>query len=221
MARLYERVAAHGASGLSDAELIQVLLRSGNGQVPIQATVAAILTQWPALNGLAQATVPDLLALSGIGLSKAVGLVAGVEFGQRVWTQTTLRYGTVVSVQALAAHLMQRLRGQTREVMLTLYLDTKLQVIQEATTALGGLDAATADPRVVFAEALRQNASCLILAHNHPSGDPTPSQADKAVTKRFIQAGQLLGISVYDHLVIGNNQYYSFADHLEDLNFFK
>lgn len=221
MAGLYERVAAHSAGGLSDAELMQVLLRSGTASVPVQETVAMLLARWPALNGLAQANVAQLTAIPGIGLSKAVGLVAGIEFGQRVWSQTTLRYGAAVSSEALGGHLVRRLRGQRREVMLTAYLDTQMRMIQEATTALGGLDAAAADPRVVFASALRQNAGRLIIAHNHPSGDPTPSSADVDVTARFVAAGQLLGIQVVDHLVIGNGSYYSFAEHDEDLSFFK
>ncbi|WP_390408255.1 RadC family protein [Lacticaseibacillus jixiensis] len=210
---LYERVAAHGAGPLEDGELLRVLLRSGSGTTPLTKTVAAVLAAYPRLANLNTATVADLTALPGIGLSKAVGLIAALELGQRVVAQQAARFGTVASSEAIGARLIRQWQGVSQEQVLAIYVDSQLQVIAEAIVAVGGQDAATIDPRVVFAQALRHNAAALLLAHNHPSGLVTPSAADALTTERFAQGGALLGISLLDHLIIGHKHYYSFAQH--------
>ncbi len=218
---LYERVFAHGASGLDDEQLLRVLLRSGSQAVPLTATVAALLQAYPHLARLDHASGVQLATIPGIGLSKAVGIIAGLELGLRVSAQEGLRYGEVRSLAELGGRLVKQLRGVKQEQFIAIYLDARLAVIEQATMALGGLSAAEADPRVVFAKALRLNASHLIIAHNHPSGDPTPSGADIDVTARFIEAGAIIGVVVLDHLVIGQAHYHSFAQNDEGLNFFK
>lgn len=210
---LYERVAAHGAGPLADQELLQVLLRSGSGSTPVAQTITALLAAYPRLAQLDTATVPELTALPGIGLSKAVGLIAALELGQRVVAQSTARFGTAASSETIGRRLIRRWQGVAQEQVLAIYVDSQLQVISETVVAVGTRDAAAIDPRIVFAEALRQNAAALLLAHNHPSGQVTPSTADAQTTARFAQGGALLGIALLDHLIIGHKRYYSFAQH--------
>lgn len=216
-----ERLLAHGPQVLSDAELLAVLLRSGNGAVTVDATIQALLTRFPGLSGMAEMKAAELLAVPGIGPSKATSLSAGVELGQRVSRRAYERFGTVASSHSLGQRMLRRFAGVGQEHMLVLLLDVKNAVIQEVEAARGGVDAAMVDPRVVFRAALAVNASRMILVHNHPSGDPRPSAADQALTERFIAAGELLGVTVLDHLIIGASEYFSFAQKSEDLRFSK
>lgn len=218
---LYERIVQNGASALSDAELYRVLLRTGSKQAPMSQIVAELLGTFPDFQGLNLIDAKQLMAISGIGLSKAAGVLAVIEFGRRVVEQSTKRYGEVLSVESLAAELMPRLGASPQEHVLAFLLDTQLKVIQEMPVALGGLAQADAEPRVVFSQALKVHAASLILVHNHPSGNVTPSQADVLVTHRFVQAGELIGVAVLDHVIIGAHDYYSFARHHQGLNFFK
>ncbi|WP_461213487.1 RadC family protein [Lacticaseibacillus sp. GG6-2] len=218
---LYERVFEHGAGSLSDEQLLRVLLRSGSQTVPLANTVAGLLAAYPHLARLDHADGARLTAISGIGLSKAVGIIASLELGLRVSAQEGLRYGEVKTIDEIGSRLVKQLRGIKQERFIAIFLDARLAVIEQATMALGGMSAAEADPRVVFTKALRVNASYLVLAHNHPSGDPEPSVADISVTARFIEAGVVVGVSVLDHLVIGQSTYHSFAQNDEGLNFFK
>lgn len=218
---LYERIVQNGASALSDAELLRVLLRNGSHQAPMAQIVADVLGEFPDFSGLSLADAKQLMAIVGIGLSKAAGLLAAIEFGRRAVAQSTKRYGDVLSVESVANELMPRLGPSAQEHVLAFLLDTQLRLIQEMSVALGGLAQADAEPRVVFSQALKVHAASLILVHNHPSGKVTPSQADIAVTSRFVAAGRLLGIEVLDHVIIGAQDYYSFASSPEGLNFFK
>lgn len=218
---LYERIVKNGASALSDAELLQVLLRNGSKSAPMPQIVATVLGVFPDFKGLNLADAKQLMAISGIGLSKAAGMLAAIEFGRRVVEQSTKRYGEVLSVESLAAELMPRLGASSQEQVLAFLLDNQLQLIQEMPVALGGLTQAQVEPRVVFSQALKVHAASLILVHNHPSGNVSPSRADRAVTKRFVEVGQLIGIRMLDHVIIGAHDFYSFAGDGEGLNFFK
>lgn len=218
---LYERVFAHGAGGLSDEELLRVLLRSGSRSAPVRATAQALLSLYPQLAHLDAADGAALTVVAGIGMSKAVGLIAAIELGARVAAQDRVRFGEVRTLDGLARQMMHQLGGLKQERLLAIYLDARLAVIEQVTVAIGGVSEAVADPRVVFTQALRLNASFVILVHNHPSGHPDPSAADVDMTARFIEAGQIVGVTVLDHLIIGGEGYHSFAQTDERLNFFK
>ncbi|WP_125703073.1 RadC family protein [Lacticaseibacillus daqingensis] len=206
-----EALQAHGARTLTDEALVRVLLGSGSATVPLTQTVRALADTYPQLVGLARVTVDDLMALPGIGLGKAALLCAAVEFGRRIQTRQVLRQGRILSSQALGTEMIARLAGEVQEVLVAVLLDVKNAVIAERVIARGGIDQSIADPRVVFREALLANAAKLILVHNHPSGDPAPSAADRTLTQRFADAGQLVGIALLDHLVVGGGRYFSFA----------
>lgn len=216
-----ERLLANGAQVLSDEELLRVLLRSGTQTVPLTQTIRTLLARYPGFSGLGPTSTEALLAVPGIGLSKATVLTASLEFGRRVTQRQTLRYGTVTSTQEIGAALTKRLGGQTQEFSIGILMDVKNAVIQELEIARGGVDTAVVDPRVVFRAALLANASKVILVHNHPSGDPRPSPADTAVTERFIKAGEFIGVVFLDHIIVGATDYYSFRQHGQHLKLFK
>lgn len=215
-----EQVLAHGASSLSDRELLQVVLNSGN-KVALRQTLDILFGLYPHLQGLLTALPEALMAVPGIGQHKAALVLAAVELGQRALRASTMRAGQVTTSAAVAKHMQQRLMGLAHEVIIAVFLDTKNQIIQEQTVAQGGFDQAVADPRVVFGAALRANASKVLLVHNHPSGDATPSQADISVTRRFYDAGGLLGVALLDHVIVGTHDYYSFRQHDASLRIFK
>ncbi|WP_204123220.1 RadC family protein [Lacticaseibacillus mingshuiensis] len=206
-----EKLLANGPGVLSDEELLAVLLGAGSKAVPLRQTIAELLARFPNLAGFDQAAATELLRVPGIGLSKATLLAAAAEFGTRVQRRQYFRFGQILSSQTLGETMIRRFRGVGQEVILILLLDVKNKVIQELEIARGGLDAAFADPRVIFRAALVAKASKLILVHNHPSGDSQPSENDRDVTDRFTTAGAMIGIDLLDHVIVGADDFYSFA----------
>ncbi|WP_179395248.1 RadC family protein [Lacticaseibacillus absianus] len=206
-----EALRAHGAKALTDEALLRVLLGSSSGATPLTATTTALTARYPQLVELAHVGVDQLMALPGLGPGKAALLCAAVELGRRVQVRQRLRHGQVVSSAGLGRSMSARLAGEAQEVLVAVLTDVKNAVIAERVVARGGLDRAMADPRVVYREALLVNAAKLILVHNHPSGDPTPSPADRELTQRFVAAGAVVGIPLLDHLVVGGASFYSFA----------
>ncbi|MCX2454775.1 RadC family protein [Lacticaseibacillus nasuensis] len=218
MAQPRELLRDHGAKTLTDAELLMVVLGSGSQVASLAEVAGGITAAYPGLAGLATAPVRDLMQVRGLGLAKAASVSAAAEIGRRVLERQSLRVGDYADLPELAEHLMVRCSGVTQEVIIVIFLDTQNRVIQETEVARGGMDSAVVDPRVVFRQGLLVNAAQLILAHNHPSGVTVPSEADIAVTERFIGAGQLMGMALADHLIIGAHNYYAFSEHPDALS---
>ncbi|KRK73223.1 RadC family protein [Lacticaseibacillus nasuensis] len=218
MAQPRELLRDHGAKTLTDAELLMVVLGSGSQVASLAEVAGGITAAYPGLAGLATAPVRDLMQVRGLGLAKAASVSAAAEIGRRVLERQSLRVGDYADLPELAEHLMVRFSGVTQEVIIVIFLDTQNRVIQETEVARGGMDSAVVDPRVVFRQGLLVNAAQLILAHNHPSGVTVPSEADIAVTERFIGAGQLMGMALADHLIIGAHNYYAFSEHPDALS---
>lgn len=149
--------------------------------------------------------------IRGLGAAKRASILAGVELGRRAMQRQTVRYGQIKNSEQLGKTMISRFAGVNQESMLILFLDVKNQIITEQIAAIGTVDSAMADPRIVFREALKLSATNLIMVHNHPSGDPSPSQADRDTTTRFQLAAALLGMHLIDHLIVGGERYYSFA----------
>ncbi len=215
-----ERLARLGAAALSDAELLAILLRTGDaGSGASALDLARQLLVYGtrrtgsedrALRFLATATVEELGQIRGIGPAKAAQVKAGVELGRRVVCDQT-RAGAVIRNPSDAARLfMPQLRDLEQEHLYAVLVDAKGRVLSTDLVSVGGLSASMAHPREVFKAAVRKNAHAMVLVHNHPSGDPTPSPDDLAVTRRLVDAGRLLGIEVLDHIIIGDNRYASF-----------
>lgn len=208
-----ERLARYGAGSLSVVELLAVLLGTGAGRGRSAISVAESLvvrlaSGHDALIGLAQASPRELAALPGMGAAKAARVVAGLELGRRVG-QARVDRNTVGSASDVYELLGDRMRHLDREHIVVILLDTKNHVLGSEVVSVGSLDASIVHPREVFKPAIRRSASAIILAHNHPSGDPTPSEADFKCTSRLAEAGQVLGIAVLDHVIIGDGGFAS------------
>jgi DNA repair protein RadC len=207
-----ERLLRSGAEALSDAELLAVILRVGRTKSSAVQVARELLDRLQGLRGLSNRGVQELCDVPGIGPAKAAQLKAAAELGKRA-IATPLGTGMrISSSQDLFHHYSPRLRDLRHELFLIVLLDAKHAVIRDATVSKGSLTLSIVHPRDVFNLAVRESAAAVIFIHNHPSGDPQPSPEDRALTIRLVQAGELLGIPVLDHLIVGDGRYVSFAD---------
>ncbi|MHB9022789.1 MAG: RadC family protein [Armatimonadota bacterium] len=208
-----ERLELYGADTLGDADLLAILLRTGNRSVSVIQLAQHILGHFGSLRNLANASVQELSQVPGIGLAKACQLKAAFTLGKRLATSAD-RYRQIIQSPADAVELvMEELRYETVEHFQVIFLDTRHQIItRDKTISTGSLNASIVHPREVFKKAISHSAAAIILIHNHPSGDPTPSSEDLALTARMVQTGELVGIGVLDHLIIGDGTFISLKD---------
>jgi len=201
-----ERLVRLGAQALSDAELIAIILRSGAQGVNVIDLATHLVRHYRHVGALAQASIHDLCQHHGVGEAKAAQLLAAVEFGKRVMYANPEARLRVQSPEDVVRLLMSELAYAEQEYVKTVLVDTRNFVIATPTIYKGSLNSAQVRVGELFKEAIRRNAAALILAHNHPSGDPTPSPEDIILTRRIIEAGELLHIDVLDHVVVVNDQ---------------
>jgi len=207
-----ERLFREGPETLSDAQLLAILLRVGRPDSSAVQVAMDLLHHLDGLQGLANRGLDELCQIPGIGLAKAAQLKAAIELGKRVLA-TPLSTGTRIgSSRDLFHSYYPRLRDLRHEVFKIILLDAKHTIIRDATVSEGSLTLSIVHPREVFNLAVRESAAAVIFLHNHPSGDPQPSAEDRALTARLVSAGEVLGIRVLDHLIVGDGQYVSFAD---------
>ena len=207
-----ELLFAKGAQELSDAQLLAILLRVGRADSSAVDVAMDVLTQLNGLRGLANRSLEELCMISGIGPAKAAQILAAIELGKRTLA-TPLTAGTrIQGSQHIFQHYYPLLRDLRHEVFKAVLLDAKHMVIRDLTISKGSLTVSIVHPREVFNHAVRESAAAIIFVHNHPSGDPQPSQEDHTLTQRLLEAGDILGIRVLDHVVIGDGKYMSFAD---------
>jgi DNA repair protein RadC len=207
-----ERLLREGPDALSDAQLLAILLRVGRLNSSAVDVAMELLRQMDGLQGLANRGVEELCRVPGIGPAKTAQLKAAIELGKRVLAKPLSTGTKIASSMDLFRHYYPRLRDLRHEVFKIVLLDAKHAIIRDATVSEGSLTLSIVHPREVFNLAVRESAAAAIFVHNHPSGDPTPSEEDRVLTARLVEAGELLGIEVLDHLVIGDNDYVSFAD---------
>lgn len=214
--RPYERFYRHGPESLSDQELLAIILGSGSRNKNALETAAEILSLlapkegMPELNG---ASVEELMQVKGVGKSKAIRVKAALECGKRSQRQGARILVNCSNPDLIVEHYRPQMENLPREELRALFLDCKNKLIRDTVVARGGLNSAMIDPRDLFREAVKANAASMILLHNHPSGDPKPSQEDLRTTRRFFEAGHMLGIRLHDHIIIGKNSFVSlFAD---------
>jgi len=198
-----ERLASQGPDALSPAELIAILLRTGLKGVNVVEVGKQMVQRYGSLQSLARASVEDLQTFKGVGPDKAVTLVAAFSLAQRMVKELNGEAPLLDTPEAVAGFMRETTRLCQRETFRVLLLNTRRRLIDEMKIADGTLDTLLVHPREVFKPAIAANAAALILLHNHPSGDPTPSEADIKVTRDLIRAGQLLKIEVLDHVIIG------------------
>jgi DNA repair protein RadC len=207
-----ERLLQDGPEVLSDAQLLAILLRVGRQDSSAVEVAMDLLRQLDGLQGLSNRSVEELCRTSGVGPAKASQLKAAIELGKRVLA-APLSSGTKIASSAdLFRHYYPLLRDLRHEVFKVVLLDAKHAIIREETVSEGSLTISIVHPREVFNLAVRESAAAVIFVHNHPSGDPGPSEEDRTLTARLVAAGELLGIQVLDHLIIGDGRYTSFAD---------
>jgi DNA repair protein RadC len=200
-----ERLASLGADRLRDAELVAILLRTGAKATPVTTVAEHLLQAFDhSLSRLAAATVTDLRKVAGIGLDKAVTLKAAFELARRMSQETRREPPLLDTPERVADFLREDMRHLEVETFHLLLVNTRRRMIAKERLAQGTLDTLLIHPREVFRRAITANAAAIILAHNHPSGDPSPSEADIRVTRDLIRAGQLLKIEVLDHVILGH-----------------
>jgi DNA repair protein RadC len=207
-----ERLHNYGATALSNAELLAILLRVGSPGENAVALGTRLLTEFGGLAGLAKASFHELASIKGLGLAKTAQLKAALELGRRLLLLSPDARPQITSPVDVANLLMLEMGSLEQENLRTLLLDTKNRVLDSPTIYVGNVNSSIIRVSEIFREAVRQNATALILAHNHPSGDPTPSPEDVEVTRSVVEAGALLGIEVLDHLVIGHQRFVSLKE---------
>ena len=211
-----EKLARHGASVLGDAELLAIFLRTGMAGRDVLTVASSLLKEWGTLRRLAGCTPGELAAIPGIGPAKAAELKAAFEMGKRMARpeEERPRIDRAGVIHALLAPEMQTLPCESLRVLL---LDTRHGLLGEREVSRGSLNESIAHPREIFRPALERGAYAIAVAHNHPSGDPTPSEADRRLTRRLAEAGALLQIPLVDHVIIGTARgnlppYFSFRE---------
>jgi DNA repair protein RadC len=207
-----ERLAVHGASALSNTELLAIVLRTGARGQNALAMAEALLARFDGLGGLARASLDQLSEGKGVGAAKAAQLLAAFELGKRVMVATPEARPQIHTPSDAAALLLGELALLDQERLVTLLLDTKHRVLGTCVVYQGNVNTSVIRVGEVFREAIRKNCPALIVAHNHPSGDPTPSPEDVRVTEQIVRAGRLLDIEVLDHLIIGGRRHVSLKE---------
>ena len=207
-----ERLLNLGAPALSHTELVTLLLEDEDDP----ELTRRLLRRFRSLRTLARCEARELASVEGMPMDKAVRLAVAFELGRRV-TKEVLAKLKVDSPDVVCQLMAQDLRALTRESLRVLLLDTKYQLLRTEEISLGSLNESIAHPREIFRPALVHSAYAIILVHNHPSGDPTPSKADRALTRRIVEVGSLLAVELLDHIIIGNFQteqpsYFSFKE---------
>ncbi len=207
-----EQLAMNGADSLGDADLVAVILGTGSATEPVAVLAAKLLAKTGGLERLDRLGVGLMSQQPGIGLSKACRIQAAIELGKRMATRPYQRGRAVTCSKDIDDAMRARLAKATREHFWAIALDTKSRPIAEIEIAVGGLSACTIKPADIFRAILRELSSKVVVVHNHPSGEPSPSTEDVAFTRRLAQAGDVLGIHVLDHIIIAEQGYFSFLD---------
>jgi DNA repair protein RadC len=207
-----ERLLQHGPQPLTEAELLGILLGKGTRKKTAIDLARELLNQYESLQKLFSRSPSELMKVKGIGSAKAATLSAAFELARRIQSQKS---GAKLSFKKSAEvfeHYLPLMRDLRKEVFKVLLLNRANRLIKEVTISEGTLEASIVHPREVFREALLEPAAGIILIHNHPSGNATPSEEDLRITKQLVEAGRLLGIKVYDHIILAGESYRSLAD---------
>ena len=207
MERPYEKLELHGANSLTMSELIAIIIRSGTRELTSVEVAQELLSDAEKQNSitfLQDISLEQLKEKKGIGRVKAIQLKAVWELIKRSSKPIALKKHKILSPSNAAEFLMEDLRYLKQEMVVVILLDVKNEIIKTVTVAIGGLSQSGVEAREIFKEPIKNSASSIILAHNHPSGDPSPSDSDIVFTKRIYDAGKIFGIEVLDHIIIGN-----------------
>lgn len=207
-----ERMMRYGASVLSQAELLAIILRTGTRQESVIHMAQRMLGEIGGIRGFMDMSLEELTRMKGIGPAKAVQIKAGIELGQRLAVMRQPETAIIRSPRDAADMVMEQLRYLQKEHFVCLFLNTKNHIIAQETLSMGSLNASIVHPREVFRAAIKCSSASIVCIHNHPSGDPTPSPEDILITNRLCKAGELVGIDVLDHIIIGDGEFVSLKE---------
>lgn len=205
MLSIRERLETYGTNQLSEQDLISLLIKN-------KQAAENLTDQFENLYELKMASRTELMNIAGIGSQKANDLIAAMELGYRLATSLRPINGKATSSFVIGSRFIEELKDEEQEHFIVLCLNTKNEIIARKTISIGTLDQAIVHPRDVFRFAIKNNAARIIAVHNHPSGNPEPSQNDKTVTKRLIRSGDILGVEILDHIIVGNDSYVSLRE---------
>jgi DNA repair protein RadC len=209
-----ERLIEHGADRLSAEELLAVVISRGTSGTPVREIAQRLINEFGSISAIGNATIEQLKRVPGIGPAKACQLLAAFELARRNQAeQADSTRADLSSPDAVARVVRPMVVERQKECFFALLLDSRNRLIRTDRVSVGGLDATMAHPREVFDAAVRDHAAALVVVHNHPSGDPTPSDDDVRLTRRLAEAGKVLGIRLQDHVIITQDRHYSFRGH--------
>ncbi len=207
-----EKLGRLGPAALGDAELLAVVIGSGSACASALGLAHSLLAGFGGLHGLLRASRDDLLRMKGLGEARAAQVLAALEVGRRVLAARPAERLQITSPRDAAHFLMPEYSARPVEQFGLLMLDTRHRVLRTSVLTVGTLDCASVQPREVFRQALLASAAAVVMFHNHPSGDPQPSGEDVELTRRMVAAGELMGVRVIDHVVLGDGRYCSLKD---------
>jgi DNA repair protein RadC len=207
-----EKLFRTGAAALGDNELVAIIVGSGSRHANALTLANQILESAGGLHGIPRASADDLKRLEGMGEAKAAQVLAAVELGRRSLLRCPPRRVQFAHPREIATYLLPQFGSRPVEQFGLVMLDTKHRLLRTSVISVGTLDSSPAHPREIFREAASACAACIVLFHNHPSGDPTPSSDDAVLTRRLVQAGEIMGIDVLDHVILADTRYFSFKE---------
>lgn len=207
-----EKLLEKGVQYLSNAELLAVLIRTGDKENNAVTLSSKVIRKSPnGIRGLEDLSIEELCDVNGIGETKAAVIKAALELGKRVASYVPEKY-KVGNPWDIYTYFMGELRYQKKEIFKVILLNTKNEILCDKNVSIGSLNSSIVHPREVFLEPIKRSANAIILMHNHPSGNPKPSTQDLLVTERLIKCGDMLGIEILDHIIIGDGVYYSLKE---------
>ena len=205
-----ERLLKFGPEALSAQELLALVIGRGIPNKSVMNIAQELLARFGNVKAIGQATIEELSQIKGIGLAKAAQIKACFELGRREDLEPELKNFDIKDPEAVVRAIRASIKDKAKEHFKLILLNPRNKIIGISTISVGTLNASLVHPREVFKDAIMHSAASVVLAHNHPSGDPEPSEDDLKITKKLVESGKILGIEVIDHIIIGKNDYYSF-----------
>lgn len=207
-----ERLMCYGVEKLSNEELLAILLKTGTKEMSAKVLASYILREIDGVSGFQHCSYQTLSRMKGVGNAKACTIFAAIELGKRVLQKAPILFQKFEDAYQVASYYWDKLGNLKQEYFICVYLDVTKKLIHEKVLFIGTLNRSLVHPREVFKEAYRVSASSIICIHNHPSGEVLPSKEDIVFTAQLVKVGKMLGIEVIDHIIIGNEKYYSFFE---------
>jgi len=207
-----ERLQKFGPEALSAQELLALIIGRGIPKKSVMNIAQELLARFGNVKAIGQATIEELSQIKGIGLAKAAQIKASFELGRREELEPELKNFDIKDPESVAKAIRASIKDKAKEHFKLILLNPRNRIIGISTISIGTLNASLVHPREVFKDAITHSAASVVLAHNHPSGDPEPSEDDITITKRLIEAGKILGVEVIDHIIVGKNGFFSFKE---------